>query len=42
MIQSYRKLGLSDLETNVERVYETNYQQSSQQSAPHKKWWHLW
>ncbi len=42
MIESYRKLGNPDLQSNVERVYETNYQQSSAQNAPKKKWWHLW
>ena len=28
MIQSYRKLGLADLQSNTEKVYETNYQQT--------------
>jgi outer membrane protein assembly factor BamD len=42
MIQSYRKLGLTDLQTNVERVYETNYQRASDQNKPPKKWWHFW
>ena len=42
MIESYRKLGNPDLQSNVERVYETNYQHSSTQNAPKKKWWHLW
>jgi outer membrane protein assembly factor BamD len=42
MIESYRKLGLTDLQSNVERVYQTNYQQSSDQNTKQKKWWHLW
>jgi outer membrane protein assembly factor BamD len=42
MIQSYRKLGLADLQSNVERVYETNYQIDSAQNKPPKKWWHFW
>lgn len=42
MIESYRKLGLTDLQSNVERVYETNYQQNSVQNAPRKKWYHFW
>jgi len=42
MIESYRKLGNTDLQTNVEKVYETNYQQSSAQNVPKKKWWHFW
>ena len=36
MIESYRKLGLTDLQTNVEHVYETNYQRASAQNAPKK------
>ncbi len=42
MIESYRKLGNPDLQSNVEKVYETNYQQSSAQNGPKKKWWHFW
>lgn len=42
MIESYRKLGVTDLQSNVERVYETNYQHSSVKNAPPKKWWHIW
>jgi outer membrane protein assembly factor BamD len=42
MIESYRKLGLKDLRTNVEQVYEVNYQRSSAQNAPPKAWWHFW
>ena len=39
---AYRKLGLTDLQSNVERVYETNYQRASDQNKPPKKWWHFW
>ncbi len=42
MIDSYRKLGNPDLQSNVEKVYETNYQHSSAENAPKKKWWHFW
>jgi outer membrane protein assembly factor BamD len=42
MIEAYRKLGATDLQTNVERVYETNYQGTSVENAPKKAWWHLW
>ena len=42
MIQSYRKLGLTDLQTNVEQVYEVNYQKTSAENAPRKSWWHFW
>lgn len=42
MIESYRKLGLTDLQNNVERVYETNYHTTSAQNTPKKVWWHLW
>ena len=42
MIESYRKLGMTDLQTNVERVYETNYDRASAQNAPKKSWWHIW
>ncbi|HEV7431506.1 MAG TPA: outer membrane protein assembly factor BamD [Steroidobacteraceae bacterium] len=42
MIESYRKLGLTDLQTNVEQVYETNYQKTSAQNVRPKKWWHFW
>ena len=42
MIESYRKLGLTDLQSNIEKVYETNYQQTSAQNAPKKSWWKFW
>ena len=42
MIESYRKLGLKELQTNVERVYEVNYQVTSGQNASAKSWWHFW
>jgi outer membrane protein assembly factor BamD len=42
MIECYRKLGLTDLQSNVERVYVANYQRSSQENAPKKAWWHIW
>jgi outer membrane protein assembly factor BamD len=42
MIEAYRKLGTTDLQTNVERVYEANYQRTSLENAPKKSWWHFW
>ncbi len=42
MIESYRKLGLKDLQANVEQVYLTNYQKPSVQNAPRKSWWQFW
>lgn len=42
MIQSYRKLGLADLQSNTEKVYETNYQQTSAQNTAKKRWWKFW
>jgi len=42
MIESYRKLGLPDLQSNVEQVYVTNYQKPSDENAPKKPWWRVW
>jgi len=42
MIQSYGKLGLTDLQSNVEQVYLANYQQPSNAGTPKKPWWKVW
>ena len=42
MIDCYRHLGLQELQSNVERVYKTNYHQDSSQGARRKSWWHIW
>lgn len=42
MIESYRKLDLTDLQANVEQVYVLNYQKPSDQNAPKKPWWRVW
>src|SRR4029077_4469636 len=42
MIESYRKLGLPDLQSNVEQVYVTNYQKPSGEHAAKKSWWKFW
>jgi len=42
MIDCYRRLGLKDLQANVEQVYQTNYHEPSAQGAKGHKWWHLW
>ena len=42
MIDCYRRLGLKDLQGNVEQVYQANYHQPSSQGAKGHKWWHVW
>jgi outer membrane protein assembly factor BamD len=42
MIECYRKLGLKDLQSNVEQVYLTNYQKPSGQHQAKKSWWKFW
>jgi outer membrane protein assembly factor BamD len=42
MVESYRKLGLKDLEANVEQVYLANYQKPSVQVEAKQPWWHFW
>jgi outer membrane protein assembly factor BamD len=42
MIQSYGKLGLTDLQSNVEQVYLANYQKPSNAGTPKKPWWKVW
>jgi len=42
MIDCYRRLGLKDLQANVEQVYQTNYHEPSAKGAKGHKWWHLW
>jgi outer membrane protein assembly factor BamD len=42
MIDCYRRLGLKDLQSNVEQVYQTNYHHTSAQSAKGRSWWHIW
>ena len=42
MIECYRKLGLKDLQSNVEQVYLANYQKPSEQQQGKKSWWKFW
>ena len=42
MVECYQKLGLKDLQGNVEQVYLTNYQQPSAPGADKKAWWKFW
>jgi outer membrane protein assembly factor BamD len=42
MIECYRKLGLKDLQANVEQVYLANFQKPSVQGAARQPWWHFW
>ena len=42
MAECYQKLGLKDLQGNVEQVYLTNYQQPSAPGADKKAWWKFW
>ena len=42
MVDCYARLGLKDLQSNVEKVYQANYHQPSQQGAKHRRWWHIW
>jgi outer membrane protein assembly factor BamD len=41
MIDSYRHLGLNDLQHNAEKVYQTNYGEGSAKVARHS-WWRVW
>jgi outer membrane protein assembly factor BamD len=42
MIEAYGQLGLTELKSNVEKMYAENYPQTAQQSAAPRKWWHFW
>ena len=42
MIDSYRRLGFKELQSNVEAVYQANYHEDSAQSTKHRSWWHIW
>lgn len=40
MIDCYKRLGLKDLEANVEQVYKANYNEASANNlAKHRRWW---
>jgi outer membrane protein assembly factor BamD len=41
MIESYRHLGLTQLQKNVEQVYQANYHEDSKRGL-HRHWWHFW
>jgi len=43
MIECYRRLGFTDLQHNVEQVYQANYSASdAAQPVHHRRWWRLW
>jgi outer membrane protein assembly factor BamD len=42
MIDCYRDLGLKDLQSNIERVYQASYHDDSKHAARHRSWWRLW
>jgi outer membrane protein assembly factor BamD len=42
MIESYDQLGLTDLKTNVEKVYAQNYPATAPADAERKSWWRFW
>ena len=42
MIDSYRRLGLKDLQGNVEQVYQANYHEDGVAAAKRHSWWHIW
>ncbi len=42
MSDCYGRLGLKDLQANVEKVYQANYHEGSAQGAKHRAWWHIW
>jgi outer membrane protein assembly factor BamD len=42
MIDCYGHLGLTDLQSNVEKVYRANYGESSTKVARRHSWWHFW
>jgi outer membrane protein assembly factor BamD len=41
MIDCYRRLGLKDLQSNVEKVYQANYHEASAQGMKRRSWWHI-
>ncbi len=41
MIDCYQQLGLKDLQSNVEQVYQANFHEDSAQGRRHS-WWHFW
>jgi outer membrane protein assembly factor BamD len=43
MLESYRKLGYTELAANVERVYQANYAATNENAnATGKHWWQFW
>jgi len=42
MIDCYKHLGLKDLQSNIEKVYQANYNESSAQVARRHSWWRIW
>jgi outer membrane protein assembly factor BamD len=43
MLECYRQLGYTELASNVERVYQANYPQTSESAnAKGKHWWQIW
>ncbi len=42
MIDCYKHLGLKDLQSNIEKVYQANYNESSARVARRNSWWHIW
>jgi outer membrane protein assembly factor BamD len=42
MIECYKRLGMKDLQANVEKVYQANYHEDSKRGARRHHWWHFW
>ena len=42
MIDCYQHLGLKDLQSNVEKVYQANYGETSTRGKRRHSWWHFW
>jgi outer membrane protein assembly factor BamD len=42
MIDCYKRLGLKDLQNNVEQVYQANYHEDSKRGIRRHAWWHIW
>lgn len=42
MIESYDRLGLTELRDNVQKVYDLNYPADRGRAVVHKSWWRFW
>jgi outer membrane protein assembly factor BamD len=41
-IECYQRLGLKDLQANVEQVYQANFPEGAQQAKLKRGWWRFW